>query len=196
MKSHEESVLLRKLDFSILTIGCLGFFLKYLDQGNLSNAYVSGMQEDLHMYGNEYTYAVTCYTVAYAVMQIPSNIIVQYIRPSYWLAAMEIAWGTFTFAQAGVRNVPELYAFRFLVGFFESSFFPALLYVLGSWYTKTELAKRIAIFHMTAPVGSAFGGYLQAAVYKSLDGHHGLEGWRWLYIVCGVSAPTYSSVET
>ncbi|KAJ8117944.1 hypothetical protein OPT61_g975 [Boeremia exigua] len=185
LKSHEERVLLRKLDFSILTIGCLGFFLKYLDQGNLSNAYVSGMQEDLKMYGNEYTYAVTCYTVAYAVMQIPSNIIIQYIRPSYWLAAMEIAWGTFTFAQAGVKNVPELYAFRFLVGFFESSFFPALLYVLGSWYTKTELAKRIAIFHMTAPVGSAFGGYLQAAVYKSLDGHHGLEGWRWLYIVCG-----------
>ncbi|KAL5391420.1 hypothetical protein DPSP01_001289 [Paraphaeosphaeria sporulosa] len=185
LKSHEERKLLRKLDFSILTIGCLGFFLKYLDQGNLSNAYVSGMQEDLKMLGNEYTYAVTCYTVAYAIMQIPSNIIIQYIRPSYWLAAMEICWGTFTFAQAGVRTSNMLYAFRFLVGFFESSFFPALLFVLGSWYTKTELAKRIAIFHMTAPVGTAFGGYLQAAVYKSLDGHHGLAGWRWLYIVCG-----------
>ncbi|RMZ76783.1 hypothetical protein DV737_g4674, partial [Chaetothyriales sp. CBS 132003] len=168
LKSKEERLLLRKLDFSILTIGCLGFFLKYLDQGNLSNAYVSGMQEDLSMLGNEYTYAVTCYTVAYAVMQIPSNLIIQYIRPSYWLAAMEIAWGTFTFAQAGVQNVTQLYVFRFFVGFFESSFFPALLFVLGSWYTKTELAKRIAIFHMTAPVGSAFGGYLQAAVYESL----------------------------
>ncbi|KAF1956320.1 pantothenate transporter liz1 [Byssothecium circinans] len=185
LKTHAERKLLRKLDFSILTIGCVGFFLKYLDQANIVNVYVSGMQEDLHMVGNEYTYAITCYTVAYAVMQIPSNIIIQYIRPSYWLAAMEIAWGTFTFAQAGVRNVNQLYAFRFLVGLFESSFFPALLFVLGSWYTKTELAKRIAIFHMTAPVGTAFGGYLQAAVYKSLDGAHGLAGWRWLYIVCG-----------
>lgn len=27
-------------------------------------------------------------------------------------------------------------------------------------YTKTELAKRAAIFHMTSPLGSAFGGYL------------------------------------
>lgn len=157
LKSREERVLLRKLDWSILTIGCLGFFMKYLDQGNLSNAYVSGMQEDLRMFGNEYTYAQTAYTCAYAVMQVPSTLIVQRVRPSVWLAAMEVAWGVFTFAQAGTHNVSQLYAFRFFVGFFESSFFPVLLYVLGSWYTRTELAKRVAIFHMTAPLGSAFG---------------------------------------
>lgn len=185
LKSPAEKRLLLKLDASILTIGCLGFFMKYLDQGNLSNAYVSGMQEQLSMYGNEYTYAQTMYTVAYAVMQIPSTLIIQKIRPSIWLAVMEVAWGAFTFAQAGIQNVPELYAFRFLVGLFESSFFPALLYLLGSWYTKTELAKRVALFHMTAPLGTAFGGYLQAAVYENLNGAHGIEGWRWLYIVCG-----------
>ncbi|PLB48448.1 MFS general substrate transporter [Aspergillus steynii IBT 23096] len=185
LKSPEERWLLRKLDIALLTTGCLGFFLKYLDQTNLSNAYVSGMQEDLSMYGNEYTYAQTCYTVAYAIMQIPSTLIIQRVRPRYWLAAMEIGWGVFTIAQAGMHNVGELYAFRFLVGLFESSFFPCMLFVLGSWYTKTELAKRIAILHMTAPLGSAFSGYLQAAVYKNLNGNHGLEGWRWLYIVCG-----------
>ncbi|OJJ05579.1 hypothetical protein ASPVEDRAFT_153770 [Aspergillus versicolor CBS 583.65] len=185
LKSPAEKRLLLKLDVSILTIGCLGFFMKYLDQGNLSNAYVSGMQEQLSMYGNEYTYAQTVYTVAYAVMQIPSTLIIQKIRPSIWLAVMEVAWGAFTFAQAGIHNVSELYAFRFLVGLFESSFFPSLLYLLGSWYTKTELAKRVALFHMTAPLGTAFGGYLQAAVYENLNGARGIEGWRWLYIVCG-----------
>ncbi|KAH9908722.1 pantothenate transporter liz1 [Xylariomycetidae sp. FL2044] len=185
LKSREERALLRKLDWSILTVGCLGFFMKYLDQGNLANAYVSGMQEDLRMLGNEYTYAQTAYTCAYAVMQVPSTLIVQRVRPSVWLAAMEVCWGVFTFAQAGLRDVGQLYAFRFLVGFFESSFFPVLLYVLGSWYTKTELAKRVAIFHMTAPLGSAFGGYLQAAVHEGLDGRYGLSGWRWLYIICG-----------
>lgn len=187
LKSPEEQRLLLKLDVSILTIGCLGFFMKYLDQGNMANAYVSGMQEELNMYGNEYTYAGSVYTIAYAVMQIPSTLIIQKVRPSLWLAVMEVCWGAFTFAQAGMHNVGQLYAFRFLVGLFESSFFPSLLYVLGSWYTKTELAKRVALFHMTAPLGSAFGGYLQAAVFKTLDGSHGLAGWRWLYIICGVS---------
>lgn len=191
LKSPEERLLLRKLDLAILTVGCLGFFLKYLDQGNLANAYVSGMQEDLSMNGNQYTYAGTAYTCAYAVMQIPSTLIIQRVRPSLFLAAMEVAWGAFTFAQAGLRSTTQLYVFRFFVGFFESSFFPCLLYVLGSWYTRTELAKRVAIFHMTAPLGTAFGGYLQAAVYENLDGHSGLAGWRWLYIVCGVSLSIY-----
>lgn len=185
LKTPEERKLLRKLDFSILTIGCIGFFLKYLDQSNLANAYVSGMQEDLSMYGNQYTYAGTAYTCAYAVMQIPSTLIIQHVRPSFWLGFMEIGWGAFTFAQAGMSNYNQLYAFRFLVGFFESSWFPCMLFVMGSWYTKTELAKRIALFHMASPVGSAASGYLQAAVYDSLDGVHGLAGWRWLYLICG-----------
>lgn len=66
-------------------------------------------------------------------MQVPSTLIIQKIRPSIWLAAMEICWGVFTFAQAGLKNMPQLYVFRFLVGFFESSFFPCMLFVLGSW---------------------------------------------------------------
>jgi ACS family pantothenate transporter-like MFS transporter len=113
------------------------------------------MQEDLKMYGNQYTYAVripsiftshqfltpeqgTAYTCAYAVMQIPSTLIIQKIRPSYWLACMELGWGIFTFAQAGMQNVTQLYVFRFLVGFFESSFFPCFLFVLGSWYVNVH----------------------------------------------------------
>lgn len=95
LKTPEERRLLRKLDWSILTIGCLGFFMKYLDQGNLANAYVSGMQEDLAMYGNEYTYAQTAYTCAYAIMQVPSTLIVQKIRPSIWLVIMEVGWVSF-----------------------------------------------------------------------------------------------------
>lgn len=185
LKSPEERRLLWKLDWAILTVGCLGFFMKYLDQGNLANAYVSGLQEDLQMYGNQYTYATSVYTVAYAVMQIPSTLIIQRVPPRLWLTAMEIGWGIWTFAQAGMHTTGQLYAFRFLVGLFESSFFPAMLYLLGTWYTKTETAKRIALFHMTAPLGTAFGGYMQAAVYKNLNGVHGLAGWRWLYIVCG-----------
>ena len=31
-----------------------------------------------------------------------------------------------------------------------------------------------------------FSGYLQAAIYKGLEGAHGLRGWQWLFIMNGV----------
>lgn len=186
LKSPEERRLLLKLDLAILTIGCFGFFMKFLDQTNMISAYISGMREDLSMLGNEYTYATTAYTVGYAIMQVPSTLIVQKIPPSIWLGAMEVGWGVWTFAQAGLSSSSQLYAFRFLVGLFEASFSPVVLYVIGGWYTKTELAKRTTLFQITAPLGAAFSGYLQAAVYEGMDGRNGLAGWRWLYIICGL----------
>lgn len=44
-------------------------FLKNLDQTNVNSAFVSGMKEDLGMYGNELTTAITCWTVGYVVGQ-------------------------------------------------------------------------------------------------------------------------------
>jgi hypothetical protein len=146
LKRLEERNLVGKLDLSILIIACVGGFIKFLDQTNIDNAYVSGMKQDLAMNGNEYTYAGTAYTVGYAVIQIPSTLIAQKVPPCIWLTAAEAGWGIFTFAQAGLRNLPQIYAFRFLVGIFESSFSPLKVYVMGSWYTHADLAKRITIF--------------------------------------------------
>jgi hypothetical protein len=36
----------------LITFGCLGTFIKYIDRSNLNNAYVSGMEEALSLYGN------------------------------------------------------------------------------------------------------------------------------------------------
>lgn len=42
-KSPAERKFLFKLDAALLTIGSLGFFIKFLDQANIPNAFVSGM---------------------------------------------------------------------------------------------------------------------------------------------------------
>lgn len=82
-----------------------------------------------------------------------------------------------------------------MVGLFESGFSPIIIFLLGSWYTKHELAKRIAIWHITGFFGQATSGFMQAGIHASLDGHLGLAGWRWLYIVCGcMSLPVALSV--
>lgn len=70
-KSPEERKFLFKLDAVILTFASLGYFIKYLDQVNVSNAYVSGMKEDLGLYGDELNYMTTVWTVGYVIGEIP-----------------------------------------------------------------------------------------------------------------------------
>jgi len=50
---RDERRMLFKVDAFILTFASIGYFLKNLDQTNVNNAFLSGMKEDLNMYGNE-----------------------------------------------------------------------------------------------------------------------------------------------
>jgi len=47
------------------------------------------------------------------------------------------------------------------------------------------MALRTAILYSGSQVGNAFGGLFALAILE-LDGAHGIEGWRWLFIVEGI----------
>lgn len=111
-----------------------------------------------------------------------SNLLLTRIRPSLWLPAAEVTWSVLTILLAKCTNVQQMYALRFFIGLAESTFYPGMQYIIGSWYRKDELAKRSCIFHASGGIGSMFSGYLMAAVYK-LGGKHGYKGWQWLFII-------------
>ncbi|WVF66747.1 hypothetical protein IAT40_001489 [Kwoniella sp. CBS 6097] len=69
------------------------------------------------------------------------------------------------------------------VGVLTDKQWPGVMVLILSWYTPSELGKRIAVYEASTYVGSMFGGALQAALYKNLNGHHGLSGWRWMFVV-------------
>lgn len=103
---------------------------------------------------------------------------------NYFLPAADLLWGVFTLAQYKASNVTHLYALRFFVGALGGFFFPAVQWYLGCWYKRSELSRRGAIFFIASQVGSMSSGYIQAGAYARLDGRYGIEGWRWLYIIC------------
>ncbi|KAK8055042.1 major facilitator superfamily transporter [Apiospora rasikravindrae] len=176
--STAEKKLLFKIDFFILTYGCLAYFTKWLDQSNLSNAYVSGMREDLSIFGTEFNLAQTCFSIGQILGPIPANLLLTWIPPRFLLPGLELIWG-------GLDG-RDLYPIRFIVGFLEGSCFVGIQYVLGSWYKRTELGKRTAIFACAAYVGTMISGYLQSAVLASLDGKNGISAWRWVFIIDGI----------
>ncbi|KAL6892035.1 major facilitator superfamily domain-containing protein [Trichoderma evansii] len=181
-KSPAERQFLFKLDAALLSFASLGYFIKYLDQVNINNAFVSGMKEDLGLFGNQLNYMQTCWTVGYVIGQIPSNILLTRIRPSIWIPSCEVTWAVLTILMVKCNNAQQIYVLRFFIGLAESTFYPGMQYIIGSWYRKDELAKRSCIFHTSSAIGTMFSGYLMAAVYH-LGGKNGFKGWQWLFII-------------
>ncbi|KAF3388585.1 putative transporter SEO1 [Penicillium rolfsii] len=179
-----ERRLILKLDGLIIVFVFLAYWAKVLDSSATSTAYVSGMKEDLKLYGNQLNYLNTVYMVGFITMQIPLTLLMTRCPVNYFLPAADLFWGVFTLAQYKASNVTQLYALRFFVGALGGFFFPAVQWYLGSWYKRSELSRRGAIFFIASQVGSMSSGYIQAGAYARLDGRYGIEGWRWLYIIC------------
>ncbi|KAB8261446.1 allantoate permease [Aspergillus pseudonomiae] len=182
----DQRWLLFKVDAFVLTFASIGYFLKNLDLNNINNAFLSGMKEDLNMYGNQLVTSTSIYTVGYVIGQIPSNLLLTRISPRWVIPALEVGWGIATICTSSVQSYRSLYAIRFLVGLFESGFYPGIHYLLGSWYTPREIGKRAMVFWLAGSIGTLFSGFLQAAAYTNLNGVHGHAGWRWLFIIDGI----------
>ncbi|RSL55680.1 hypothetical protein CEP54_009226 [Fusarium duplospermum] len=182
--TQEERRLIMKLDGLIMVFVFLAYWAKVLDSSATSAAYVSGMKEDLKLYGNELNYLNTTYMVGFITLQIPLTVLMTRFSATYFIPGADLIWGVLTLVQYKVTNVQQLYVIRFFVGAAGSLFFPAVQWYLGCWYKRSELSRRGALFFIASQVGSMSSGYIQSGAYSSLNGRHGIEGWRWLYIIC------------
>ncbi|EEA22123.1 hypothetical protein EYB26_007787 [Talaromyces marneffei] len=191
-RTPQERALVRRLDIFIMSWATIGYFVRLLDSANVINAYVSGMKEDLNFTGADYNLLSTFFIIGYVIGQVPSQMILTRVRPSYWLPTCELLWSIVTFCFAAAQNVRDVFALRIVMGFLEAPFAVGVLTIMGSWYTPRELSKRIAIFYSACYAASMFSGYLQAGIYRGMDDHLGLPGWRWLFIFCGVISLPFS----
>lgn len=135
------------------------------------------------MNANEINLIDIAWTIGYVIGQIPSQVILTKVRPSIWIPSCELVWTVLTFCLAGASTSNHVLIIRFFVGFVESIFYPAAHFLIGSWYKPSELGKRACIFQASAGVAGMCSGYLQAAVYKGLNGNAGKPGWQWLFIM-------------
>ncbi|CUM63885.1 uncharacterized protein PRCAT00001473001 [Priceomyces carsonii] len=131
--SSAEKKLILKLDILITLYGLVGYWCKFFDSSNLSNAYVSGLKEDIGMKGNDLIDTQVIYGVGAIIFTLPFIYILPRFSPPYVLLIGEFIWSTFTLATAGVTNVKALKAFRFIIGAAETSFFPVIHYSFSSW---------------------------------------------------------------
>ncbi|TEB30319.1 MFS general substrate transporter [Coprinellus micaceus] len=173
------------IDFRILPVLALVYSFNLIDRINLGAAYAAGMGTDLELkVGSRFSIVTCIYFIPYILLQIPGNIVLRRLGVRNWLTFLIFAWGIVQLGMGWVQNWEALLATRILLGIFEAPFFPAVLWIITSWYKRHEVQKRVASFHVIAVT---MGGLSPLLAYglSLLNGTHGIAGWRWIFIVEG-----------
>ncbi|KAK0613983.1 major facilitator superfamily domain-containing protein [Immersiella caudata] len=174
------------MDIRLIPMLAILYLLSFLDRGNIGNAKIEGLQEDLNMTPDQYNWCLTVFFFTYAAFEVPSNLLLKKLRPSRWLPTIMVAWGLVMTLMGIVQGYSGLLAARIFLGVTEAGLFPGVAYYLTMWYTRGELQLRQAMFFSAASIAGAFSGLLAFAIAK-MDGTAGLEGWRWIFILEGIA---------
>ena len=68
---------------------------------------------------------------------------------------------------------------------FEAPMLPGIAYYLSRWYRRRELAFRLSLYIVMAPLAGAFGGLLASAIL-TLDHFGSVSEWRMIFAIEGI----------
>ncbi|KAF2032924.1 major facilitator superfamily transporter [Setomelanomma holmii] len=174
-----EFALVRKIDWRLMPTLCVMYFLNYIDRNAIVQARLNNLEDDLGMSGVQFNTAVSM------LMEIPSNMLITPIKPGIYMSAWMGIWAVISACTALVQNLGGLVACRFFLGITEAPFYPGVTYMLSIFYTRKEVATRIALLYCSQILATGFSGLFAAGVFAGMDGLRGIAGWRWFFIVEG-----------
>ena len=123
--------------------------------------------------------------MTYVVFEVPWVMAVKKWGANSVIAVAIVAWSAVTIGTGFVHNYEQTLAMRLLLGAAEAGIFPACSFVVSTVYPRESQAKRIAVLYGSTAVAGAFGGLIAYGIQLMGD-RHGIEAWRWLFIVEGI----------
>ncbi|KAK2466174.1 hypothetical protein APHAL10511_001816 [Amanita phalloides] len=181
-----EKRLLLKLDLRMSTTIFVIYILNIIDRNNAGAARLRDFEKDLHLKGQEFATLLSILYVGYIVMQVPSNMFLNYVgRPSLYLPICMMIWGMISCLTGIAKNFVGALLTRFFLGFVEAAFFPGALFLLSKWYKREELGSRTALLFCGNIISGAFGALIASGILEGLQGKLGHAAWRWLFYIEG-----------
>ncbi|KAJ7045874.1 major facilitator superfamily domain-containing protein [Mycena alexandri] len=168
-----------KIDLLVMPALIIMYILNFLDRQNIAAAKLAALTTDLKLTAVQYQSCISLLFVGYILVGKIS-------RPATYICAAVALWGVISAATGAVQSFTGLLLCRFFLGFVEAIFFPGALYYLSMFYNRKQYTFRVALLYSGSQLGNAFGGLLAVGILKA-NGAHGIEGWRWLFIVEGAA---------
>ncbi|KAF2010441.1 putative MFS transporter [Aaosphaeria arxii CBS 175.79] len=180
-----ESRLRWKIDLYIVPTVALLYLFCFIDRANIGNARLAGLEKDLKLKGYDYNTVLSVFYISYIVMEIPANMLCKYMGPGWFIPITSLGFGISSIGTAFVHDIHAVCGVRFILGVFEAGMLPGIAYYMSRWYRRSELAFRLSLYIVMAPLAGAFGGLLASAILK-LDSFGSLTRWRMIFAIEGI----------
>src|SRR5262245_31461814 len=139
---------IRKVQHRLIPLLFALYLIAFLDRTNIGFAALA-MNADLGISSAQFGLVTGIFFWGYFLFEIPSNLLLHRMGARTWIARILVSWGIIAVLTGFVRNAPQLYAARFLLGVGEAGYFPGILLYLTYWFRRRDQAQVIALF-MTA----------------------------------------------
>jgi MFS family permease len=160
------------------------FVANYMDRVNLGFAQ-DELRADVGLSAAAFGLGAGIFFIAYALFEVPSNILMERYGPKVWLTRIMISWGVVATAMAFVDSVEMFYALRFLLGVAEAGFFPAVIYYFSRWLPDSHRGRATSIFLMGSGTATVVVGPVSGALME-MHGIWGHAGWQWMFFIEGI----------
>jgi MFS family permease len=160
------------------------FVANYMDRVNLGFAQ-DQLRADVGLSAAAFGLGAGIFFIAYAIFEVPSNVLMERYGAKIWLTRIMISWGVVAAAMAFTRNAEMFYILRFVLGMAEAGFFPAVIYYLSRWLPDSHRGRATSIFLMGSGTATVIVGPISGALLE-MHGLAGYAGWQWMFLVEGV----------
>lgn len=170
----------------ILPLLGIAYLFAYMDRVNISFAALQ-MNADLGFSATVYGLGGGLFFLAYALFEVPSNLILTRVGARRWIARIMITWGFLAAGMMLIRVPWHFYLVRFLLGMAEAGFFPGIVFYLSHWFPRAVRGRALSVIYLLGALAGVVIGALSPWLL-SFDGAQGLQGWQWLFLVEGLPA--------
>ncbi|KXH24975.1 major facilitator superfamily transporter [Colletotrichum salicis] len=124
------------------------YILNYIDRNAVPHARVQGLEKDLGMSGYKYNIVLSVTFIGCIAMQVPSNMILTKVRPSWYLSGCMATWGIVSGLSGAVHSFAGLAVNRFFLGITEGAFGVLFAAGIAAAFSNNSLESRRWLFIM------------------------------------------------
>ncbi|KAI1261575.1 allantoate permease [Xylariaceae sp. FL1019] len=172
----------RKIDYRVVSLLFVIYFLQYLDKNAINFANTFGLSEGTNLHGQDFSWLSSIFYFGYLGSQFPSGYLMQRLPVGRFVSITTIVWGIIVLTTPACRSFGGIATNRFFLGLVEGVVNPAFVLIMSIWYTTDEQPLRLEAYYCTNGLATMFGGLIGYAV-----GHinTGLPKWQYVFLIFG-----------